>query len=47
MRYNTSNHLHVVEHVVRSKSEKKCGKGVGATALMAQSQHKGGITLLN
>ena len=46
-----SNHLHTVEHVVQSKSEKKnnnnlCvlggGGGVGAaTALMAQSRQRG------
>ena len=46
-----SNHLHTVEHVVQSKSEKKkkkniflCvggGGGGGATALMAQSRQRG------
>ena len=44
-----SNHLHMVEHVVQSKSEKKkniffCmlgGGGGGATALMAQSRQRG------
>ena len=43
-----SNHLHTVEHVVQSKSEKKnnifflcVGGGGGATALMAQSRQRG------
>ena len=45
-----SNHLHTVEHVVQSKSEKKkniffCvlgeGGGGAATALMAQSRQRG------
>ena len=45
-----SNHLHTVEHVVQSKSEKKKkkhnflyvgGGGGGATALMAQSRQRG------
>ena len=42
-----SNHLHTVEHVVQSKSEKKnilfcmLGGGGGATALMAQSLQRG------
>ena len=44
-----SNHLHMVEHVVQSKSEKKIfcvlggggGGGGGATALMAQSRQRG------
>ena len=44
-----SNHLHTVEHVVQSKSEKKTtyffvclgGGGGGATALMAQSRQRG------
>ena len=45
-----SNHLHTVEHVVQSKSDKKknkkktffvCWGGGGATALMAQSRQRG------
>ena len=52
-----SNHLHMVEHVVQSKSGKKkyffvcwCGGGGGgggATALMAQSRQRGHNEITN